>query len=216
MSNNIQLYRHVRLDKNEVFYVGIGKGDRPWAKRTRNRYWHAVANETEYRVDILFDDLTWEQACEKEREFIALYGRLDLGTGTLVNQTDGGMGAPGVVYTEEALRNMAAYQVGRAEHCRTAVRDAYKITQDPDEVASMTGLNKRTCTKYMKELGYVAKRNVKNRPKLTKKTLQLIEEIKEYLAEKPDEEITVKNIVSVNTRTAKKIIKLINETKSYH
>jgi hypothetical protein len=34
--------------------------------------------------------LTWEQACEKEIEFIKLYGRIDLGTGCLANLTDGG------------------------------------------------------------------------------------------------------------------------------
>jgi hypothetical protein len=36
--------------------------------------------------------LTWEEACEKEKEFIQLYGRRDLGLGTLVNMTDGGDG----------------------------------------------------------------------------------------------------------------------------
>jgi hypothetical protein len=38
------------------------------------------------------DDLTWEESCEKEIELIALYGRRDLGLGTLVNLTNGGEG----------------------------------------------------------------------------------------------------------------------------
>jgi hypothetical protein len=37
-------------------------------------------------------DLTWGEACEKEKEFIALYGRKDLGTGILCNMTNGGDG----------------------------------------------------------------------------------------------------------------------------
>jgi hypothetical protein len=85
------LYRHIRLDKNEPFYIGIGKKEkRAYEKNGRNEYWINIVNKSEYRVDILFDDLTLEEACEKEKEFIQLYGRKDLGTGTLVNMTNGG------------------------------------------------------------------------------------------------------------------------------
>lgn len=37
MKNTITLYRHVRLDTNEVFYVGIGKATRPSSKHNRNK-----------------------------------------------------------------------------------------------------------------------------------------------------------------------------------
>ena len=87
------VYRHIRLDKNEVFYIGIGKNlSRAFDKRQRNRYWKFITNKTKYRVDILFDDLSKEEASDKEKEFIKLYGRKDLGLGTLVNMTDGGDG----------------------------------------------------------------------------------------------------------------------------
>jgi hypothetical protein len=98
------VYRHIRLDKNEVFYVGIGKTEaRPHSVNDRNRYWKNITNKTDYRVDILFDDLTWNEACEKEIEFIELYGRKDLGKGTLVNLTNGGDGSNGAKrnYTDE-------------------------------------------------------------------------------------------------------------------
>jgi hypothetical protein len=90
------LYRHIRLDKNEVFYVGIGfdeKMKRAYSSHSRNRHWRNVVNITEYDVEILFIDLPKEQLVEKEKEFIALYGRKDLNEGTLVNMTDGGDGA---------------------------------------------------------------------------------------------------------------------------
>jgi hypothetical protein len=99
---NITVYRHIRLDKNEVFYIGIGKGDRAYQDKSRSQFWNRVANKTDYRVDVLFDDLTWEEACEKEKEFIALYGRRDIGTGTLVNLTDGGEGALGYKHTKKS------------------------------------------------------------------------------------------------------------------
>jgi hypothetical protein len=87
------IYRHIRLDKNEPFYIGIGKTDkRAYSKKQRNKLWYNIVNKSEYTVEIVMDNLTWEQACEKEKEFISIYGRKDLGKGTLVNMTDGGDG----------------------------------------------------------------------------------------------------------------------------
>jgi hypothetical protein len=89
------VYRHIRLDKNEPFYIGIG-GDsnykRAYTKKGRNDFWNRIVNKTDYEVEILIDGLSWEQACEKEKEFIKLYGRKDLKSGTLSNLTDGGDG----------------------------------------------------------------------------------------------------------------------------
>ena len=93
--NNCILYRHVRLDKNEIFYVGIAKRkNRPYESGPRrSSFWNKIVSKTKYEVEILFDNLSWSQAKEKEIEFIKLYGRKDLNTGTLVNMTDGGDGS---------------------------------------------------------------------------------------------------------------------------
>lgn len=103
------LYRHTRIDKNEPFYIGIGNNEtRAYNKINRTKHWKSIAKKG-YEVEVLLEDLTWEQACEKEREFIALYGRKNLGTGTLVNLTDGGEGTLGYRHTEEAkLKNRLA------------------------------------------------------------------------------------------------------------
>lgn len=103
------VYRHVRLDKSEVFYVGIGsdeKYERSKTSKNRNKYWHNIVKNTPYEVEIMLDDLTWEEACEKEKEFIKLYGRKDLKEGTLVNMTDGGEGAFGVLVSEETKQKI--------------------------------------------------------------------------------------------------------------
>lgn len=92
------LYRHIRLDKKEVFYIGIGSDKNKYRaknKKARNQYWKNIVNQTEYNIEILFDNITWEEACRKEIEFIRLYGRKDKGLGTLVNMTDGGEGRLG-------------------------------------------------------------------------------------------------------------------------
>lgn len=66
-----------------------------------------MANKGGYEVEILMDDLTWEQACEKEKEFISLYGRKDLGTGALVNMTDGGDGTLNSIISKEHREKIA-------------------------------------------------------------------------------------------------------------
>jgi hypothetical protein len=108
MENNCIVYRHIRLDKNEPFYIGIAKNPkRPYIKNQRNNLWHKIVDKTEYRVDILFDDLTYEQACEKEKEFIQLYGRINLGTGTLVNMTDGGDTTHGYKHSDKTKEKIS-------------------------------------------------------------------------------------------------------------
>lgn len=100
------LYRHIRKDKNEPFYIGIGSDDKylrahDFKQNRRNTIWNKIFSKTEIIVEIILDDLTWEQACEKEIEFITLYGRKDKCLGTLSNLTDGGEGTIGYIVSEE-------------------------------------------------------------------------------------------------------------------
>jgi len=109
------VYRHIRLDKNEPFYIGIGLNlRRAYSKSGRGKFWNKIINKTNYEVDILFDNITWEQACEKEKEFIALYGRRNINTGTLVNLTDGGDGKIGFIASEDTKKKMSEIKKGRS------------------------------------------------------------------------------------------------------
>ena len=102
------LYRHIRLDKNQPFYIGIGKTEkRAYEKIKRNQFWHNIVAKTDYEIEILFDNLSWDEAGEKEKEFIKLYGKRDDNTGTLVNITDGGGGILGIRHTEESKRKIS-------------------------------------------------------------------------------------------------------------
>lgn len=111
------LYRHIRLDKDEVFYIGIG-GDtknnytRAYSKHQRNKHWYSVSKNG-FEVEIMFDDLDWDTACNKEKEFIKLYGRKDLGLGTLVNKTDGGEGGFGMIISAETRKKISAASLGK-------------------------------------------------------------------------------------------------------
>lgn len=97
------LYRHIRLDTNQVFYVGLGTKTRQdkfftiksefyraYDFKKRNTVWKRIAAKTNIRVEILFEsnDLSFIQ--QKEKEFISMYGRLVNDTGSLANLAEGG------------------------------------------------------------------------------------------------------------------------------
>jgi len=87
------VYKHIRLDSNEIFYIGIGlDAKRAYSKQNRNNYWKNIVNKTDYIVEIIDNNLSWEDACKQEIKLIKYYGRIDLNEGTLVNMTDGGEG----------------------------------------------------------------------------------------------------------------------------
>ena len=110
------VYKHIRLDKNEVFYVGIGKQEnykRAYTLRSRNLYWKNIVNITDYKVEIIHENISWEYACEKEKEYINLYGRKDLELGTLVNMTDGGEGFLGYKHSSITKEKMSNSRKGK-------------------------------------------------------------------------------------------------------
>lgn len=92
------VYRHIRNDKNEPFYIGIGSDKnykRANTKEYRNKIWLAIVNKTPYDVEILIDDIPYNRAKEKEIEFIKMYGRIITNDGPLANMTGGGDGLLG-------------------------------------------------------------------------------------------------------------------------
>ena len=85
--NNYYTYAYLR-ENGTPYYIGKGIGKRAWSKR------HNVHLPTDpARIQIMQDGLTNNEAKVLEIELIARYGRKDLGTGILRNQTSGGDGA---------------------------------------------------------------------------------------------------------------------------
>lgn len=101
------VYKHIRLDTNETFYIGKGKGGRAFSTNNRNKYWHNIVNLSGYTVEIIKDNLLHEDAIKIEIELIKLYGRKDLGLGTLVNMTDGGEGKGAHIKTEKERNDIS-------------------------------------------------------------------------------------------------------------
>ena len=100
------VYQHIRKDNNQIFYVGIGKSEkRAYDKIRRYKPWKDLTKNHDFYVEITHRDICWEEACAIERYLIAFYGRRDLGTGCLVNMTDGGDGTKNL--SQESRSKMA-------------------------------------------------------------------------------------------------------------
>ncbi len=107
------LYRHIRLDKNEPFYIGIGtkrncytgigqEYHRAGLKVKRNIIWNHIKNKTNYKVEIILESNDYDFIKRKEQEFIRLYGRKDTKSGILANRSGGGEGNPNFIPSELA------------------------------------------------------------------------------------------------------------------
>ena len=122
--DNCCVYIHRRLDTNEVFYVGItSRKDykRAYEKTYRSNWWNKVVKKAGYVIDIVYKNISWEQAKKYEINLIAMYGRRDLKTGNLVNLTGGGEG--GFNPSEETREKLRKRKLGAivSDKCRQAL-----------------------------------------------------------------------------------------------
>lgn len=111
------VYEHRRLDTGNIFYVGISLSDDPKYKRAynktyRNKVWKRIISKTEYEVIIIADNLTTDEAKVMEKEKIAEYGRINLGSGLLCNMTQGGDGICGYKFSDEHRRRQSERMMG--------------------------------------------------------------------------------------------------------
>ncbi|MGI9138481.1 MAG: hypothetical protein ACR2IM_05525 [Sediminibacterium sp.] len=136
------VYRHIRLDKNEPFYIRIGSDNvykRANTTKGRNKIWNDIVNKTDFDVEILLDNISWEQACKKEIEFIKLYGR-KIDGGILSNITKGGDGVLGLKNNKLIERNKSGIWKGKKHTEETKLLMSLKskgVKKTPEAIKKM-------------------------------------------------------------------------------
>tara|TARA_R110002050_G_C8714617_1_gene495851 strand:- start:45 stop:620 length:576 start_codon:yes stop_codon:yes gene_type:complete len=113
--NNKVVYLHYKKGTNEVFYIGIGNIDRAYNKRSRSSFWKSLVDKYGFDVEVVCENISFKEACILETILIEIYGRRDLGNGSLVNLTSGGDGAPNVIKTMETRKKTSNTLKGKSK-----------------------------------------------------------------------------------------------------
>jgi hypothetical protein len=130
------------------YYIGKGKNDRAFRKGGPERS----------RVLLLKQNCTEDEAFRHEKYMISVFGRKDIGTGILINLTEGGEGSSGYLHTEEAKQQMKGPKTDDHKQKLSEVRT--KLWEDPEYRKKMTEINKRSRQeKEFKEKQRVAQLN---------------------------------------------------------
>ena len=117
MHNIYYVYAYIRSKDSDTaragtpYYIGMGSNKRAWRKHKK-----VPLPKNKVYIKIISNELDWYQAHDLEIRLIRGYGRKDLGTGPLLNRTDGGEGARNHKVSAEGRRRISKAAKGRTPH----------------------------------------------------------------------------------------------------
>jgi hypothetical protein len=152
-SGTYYVYEHWRLDRDECFYVGKGKGSRAYSMKDRNRHHQAICAKlnrigSAFEVRIVDSGLFEQDAFDLECERIAFWRNFGC---DLTNLTNGGEGIFGFKHSDETRQKLSDLNKGNpptfkgkkhTDETKRALseiakkRGAPKLTKEPQEKAS--------------------------------------------------------------------------------
>jgi hypothetical protein len=105
---NFYVYIH-RTGEGDPFYVGKGHGSRAWSKHGRNPFWKKMVAKHGFKVEIVAESLTEEQAFFEEIKLIKQLKEQH----RLCNLTDGGEGNSGWIPSQEVRNKISSKNKGK-------------------------------------------------------------------------------------------------------
>ena len=148
--NRFYVYAYLRSKDSEhgkrltPYYIGKGQGNRAFSTKGRR----APTPKDKNYIAFIQEGLTEPEAFALEIYSIALYGRIDIGTGILRNMTDGGEGGSGI--SEETRKRRGAARAGKlhskeSRQKMSLARKGQKFSEETRQKISQ-GLTGRVCT----------------------------------------------------------------------
>lgn len=124
------VYAYLRQTSRTPYYIGKGKKDRAWKKHGPISLPPDPTN-----IVVLEQNLTEIGALALERRLIRWWGRKDIGTGILLNKTDGGEGQSGRIVSDRTRAILRESKLGKKASLKAveSMRRAKKGTKPSEK-----------------------------------------------------------------------------------